>query len=381
MLKFFFAFWSNCIGFLELIGLPLAVISLAIILFYYLYFFIKLHFYKSKSSAYNQPISIIICAKNELDNLRKNLPIILEQNYFDFEVIVVNDQSIDESIFFLDQLAKQNKHLVVVDIDNFVTHSLGKKFALTLGIKTAKYEHLLLTDADCIPNSKNWIQQMSSNFNNAAIILGYGSYEKKKGLLNKIIRFDTFNVAQQYLSFALVGQTYMGVGRNLAYKKSLFFDNKGFASHIHIPSGDDDLFIQEIALKSTVTIEILEDSHTTSEVIQNWKDWIYQKRRHLSTGPLYRTKFKILLALYPLAQLLFLLSIIFLIISKTDLLYIIILLGVKLLISYLVNYKTMQRLNVFDLYWIHPLYEILHLLIQGNFVLLNLFRKPKKWSR
>ena len=173
----------------------------------------------------------------------------------------------------------------------------------------------------------------------------------------------------------------MGVGRNLAYKKSLFFDNKGFASHMHIASGDDDLFIQEIALNSTVAIEILEDSHTTSEVIQSWKNWIYQKRRHLSTGPLYKPKFKILLALYPLAQFLFLLSIIFLIISKTDSLYVIILLGVKLLISYLANYKTMKRLNVRDLYWIHPLYEVLHLLIQGNFVLLNLFRKPKKWSR
>ena len=197
MLKFFSSFCNNYIDFLELISLPLAVISLSIILSYYLYFFIKLHFYKSKSTASNQPISIIICAKNELDNLRKNLPIILEQNYFNFEVIVVNDQSIDESIFFLDQLAKQNKHLVVVDIDDFVTHSLGKKFALTLGIKTAKHEHLLLTDADCIPNSKNWIKQMSSNFNNADIILGYGSYAKQKGLLNKIIRFDTFNVAQQ----------------------------------------------------------------------------------------------------------------------------------------------------------------------------------------
>ena len=223
MLKFFFAFWSSCVGFLELISLPLAIISLSILLFYYLYFFINLRFNKSKSPSFNQPISIIICAKNELDNLRKNLPIILAQDYSNFEVIVVNDQSSDESKFFLDELAKQNKHLVIVDIDDFVTHGLGKKFALTLGIKTAKHEYLLLTDADCMPNSKDWVKQISSNFNNAEIILGYGSYEKKKGLLNKIIRFDAFNLAQQYLSFALAGQTYMGVGRNLAYKKSLFF--------------------------------------------------------------------------------------------------------------------------------------------------------------
>ena len=381
MFKFFSFFWNNCVGFLELISFPLAIISLSVLLFYYLYFFINLRFNKSKSSSFNQPISIIICAKNELDNLRKNLPIILAQNYSNFEVIVVNDQSSDESNFFLDNLATKNKHLVLVDIDDFVTHGIGKKFALTLGIKTAKHEYLLLTDADCMPNSKDWAKQMSSNFNNAEIILGYGSYKKKKGLLNKIIRFDTFNLAQQYLSFALAGQTYMGVGRNLAYKKSLFFSNKGFASHIHIPSGDDDLFIQEIAPKSTVTIETSEDAHTTSEVIQTWKDWIYQKRRHLSTAPSYKAKFKVLLVLYPLAQLLFLLSVISLFIFKASLLSIIILLSLKLFIPYLANYKIMKQLNVQDLYWIHPLYEVLHLLIQGNFVLLNLFRKPKKWSR
>ena len=176
-----------------------------------------------------------------------------------------------------------------------------------------------------MPNSKDWAKQMSSNFNNAEIILGYGSYEKKKGLLNKIIRFDAFNVAQQYLSFALSGKTYMGVGRNLAYQKSHFFDNKGFATHIHIPSGDDDLFIQEIATQKTIAIEISEDAHTTSEVIQSWKDWIYQKRRHLSTAPLYKTKFKVLLLLYPLAQLLFFSSVVLLIIFKTDLLYVIVL--------------------------------------------------------
>ena len=372
---------TNCVGFFELISLPLAVISLSVLLFYSFYFFIKLHFYKSKNSSFSKPISIIICAKNELDNLRKNLPIILAQNYFNFEVLVVNDQSSDESTFFLNELAKENKHLIIVNIDDFVTHGLGKKFALTLGIKTAKHEHLLLTDADCIPNSKDWVKQMSSNFNDAEIILGYGSYEKKKGLLNKIIRFETFNVAQQYFSYALAEKTYMGVGRNLAYTKSLFFDNKGFASHIHIPSGDDDLFIQEIAPNSTVAIEMANDGQTTSEVIKSWKDWIYQKRRHLSTAPLYKAKFKVLLGLYPLAQLLFLVSIILLFIFKTSLLYILILLALKLLVSYIVNYKTMKRLNVYDLYWIHPIYETLNLLIQVNFVLLNLFKKPKKWRR
>ena len=383
MLNLLCDFLHKYMAFLEIIAYPLSIISLLVIIVYYLFIFIKLFFYNinKEKDLFHKPISVIICAKNELHNLRKNLPIILAQNYFNFEVIVVNDQSSDESIFFLDELSKKNQHLVVVDIDDFVTHPPGKKFALTLGVKTAKNEHILLIDADCIPNSKDWVKQMSSNFNDADIILGYGAYENKSGLLNKIIRFDTFNVAQHYLSFALLDQTYMGVGRNLAYKKSLFFENKGFASHIHIASGDDDLFIQEISKKGTVAIEISENSHTVSEVIENWRDWFFQKRRHLSTSPLYKARFKFLLALFPVFQLLFLLSLVIIFVSTEDNSYIVILLAIKLLISYCINYRLMKRLNVFDLYWAHPLYEILHLLIQGNFVLLNLLNKPEKWSR
>ena len=381
MHNIFYDFLNSFTHYIEVICFYMAFISLSLILFYYIYFFVRIILIKKNNSSFNKPISIIICAKNELNNLKNNLQFILDQNYSNFEVIVVNDQSSDDSINFLNKLAKKNKHLVIVEIDDFVKTTLGKKFALTLGIKTAKNEYLILTDADCIPDSKNWIKKMSSNFNQANIILGYGSYKKEKSFLNKIIRYDTFSIAQQYLSFALANQTYMGVGRNLAYKKSLFFSNKGFASHINIASGDDDLFIQEIANNSTVTIEPSNEAHTTSNTIKSWKDWIYQKRRHISTAPLYKMKFKILLSIYPISQLLFLLSIILLFILKSNINYIIILLSIKLMFSYIINYSTMRKLKVYDLYWLHPLYEVLHILIQVNFVLLNLFKKPVKWSR
>jgi len=358
-----------------------SIVSLGLLLFYYVYFFLKLNIHKASSLIFSEPISIIVCAKNELQNLRDKLPIILSQDYPNYEVIVVNDQSVDDTAVLLKEFEKQYPNLVVVTIDEHIKHWPGKKFALTLGIKTAKHEHLLLTDADCLPNSKNWVKQMCNNFAETDIILGYGGYEKKKGILNKLIRFDTFNVAQQYLSYALIGQAYMGVGRNMAYKKSLFFDNKGFANHMHIASGDDDLFIQEVAKKDNVSIEITEQAHTTSAVIEKWGEWVYQKRRHITTAPLYKIKFKVLLSLYPYAQLLFWVALFSLITLQAPLTITATLLGVKLLLSYLVNYKTMKALKVLDLYWIHPVYEIAHIYIQGIFVLLNLISKPKKWNR
>ncbi len=357
-----------------------ASLSLFILVIYTL-FFSKLTFLRSKTTAFNKPISIIICAKNEIVNLRSNLPNILDQNYPRFEVIVVNDQSNDGSDIFLKELKKEYKDLVIVSIGKHVNKHIGKKFALTLGIKTAKYDYLLLTDADCLPNSKNWAQLMCNNFKTTDIILGYGGYKKRRGILNRVIRFDTFNVAQQYLSYALAGSAYMGVGRNMAYKKSLFFNNKGFANHIHIPSGDDDLFIQEVATKDNVAIEINVEAHTSSEVIENWKEWSYQKRRHLTTAPLYKTKFKVSLVIYPYSKFVFWSALSLLFILKGPITITIILLSVKLLMSYLVNYKLMKQLNLIDLYWLHPFYELIHLLLEGIFVFLNLINKPKEWSR
>jgi len=361
--------------------IAVAIFNLSIVVGYSIYFFSKLTFFKSNTTPFNKPISIIICAKNEADNLKNHLPKVLGQDFPEFEVVVVNDQSKDGTAAVLKNFEQNYPDLVVVTIDHHIKRWPGKKFALTLGIKTAKHEYLLLTDADCLPNNDNWAKKMSSNFHRSEIVLGFGGYQKRKGLLNKIIRFDTFNVAQQYLSYALSGFTYMGVGRNMAYKKSLFFENKGFAKHLHIPSGDDDLFIQEVAKKDNVSVEISTDSHTISSVIESWKEWSYQKRRHITTAPLYKTKFKLLLSIFPYAQFFFWTAIIMLFVLKAPLAITATLLGVKLLVSYLVNYKPMKQLNTIDLYWIHPVYEVFHLLVQGIFVLLNLINKPKNWSR
>lgn len=347
-------------------------------LFYLFYFFQKLNQHKKSKNLFFPDVSVIICAKNEAKNLKKNLPVILNQNYTNYEVIVVDDQSNDETKYVLKDLKERFEKLKIVTIEDNVHHRRGKKFALTLGIKTAKFEYVLLTDADCIPNSKRWISEMIQAAHNKDIVLGYSNYEKKKGILNKLIRFDTFIIGANYLSFVLTNQTYMGVGRNLCYKKSIFFNNKGFASHIHLPSGDDDLFIQEVAKAGNTTISIHKDSHTTSEVIEEWKLWMNQKRRHITTSSLYKPSLKILLLLFPLSQLSFWIITIFML--QQELFFaLIIALVIKFSSSYIVYYHLMRKLDVRELYILHPFYEILNIIIQGFFVLLNILNKPKNW--
>ena len=277
--------------------------------FYYLFFFIRFAFYKPKSRITSQthPVSVIICARDEAANLTKNLPGALLQQYSTtHEVIVVNDNSYDETKYLLEEFQRTFKQLHIVELKQEAKLIPGKKFPLSVGIKTAKYEIVLLTDADCVPATEHWLRMMQETYSEGTeIVLGYGAYHKKKGLLNKVIRWETFNTALQYFSYALAGIPYMGVGRNLSYKKEIFFRHKGFSSHNKIPSGGDDLFINMAATSSNTKININKDAFTLSDPPKTWGQWWRQKSRHYSTGKYYRPLHKFLLALYSLTHFLF----------------------------------------------------------------------------
>tara|TARA_B100000902_G_C27249551_1_gene884483 strand:- start:253 stop:1308 length:1056 start_codon:yes stop_codon:yes gene_type:complete len=273
-----------------------------------LYFIIiiqrKLAFLKppKKNGQIRVPVSIIIAARNESDKLFHNLPKILTQKYDVFEVIVVNHQSIDNSKDILEAFSKQNEHLKIVELAEDKHLRTGKKLPLTIGVKAAKYEHLIFTDADCTPNSDRWIEKISEKFHGGKeIVLGYGPMLESAGLLNKLIRFDTAWIGINYLSMALNNQPYMGVGRNLAYTKSAFFSVDGFKSHYSISSGDDDLFIQEAVKKNGYTIEISPDTFMYSPAKKTMNDWFKQKSRHYQTTHRYPFIKKLLLAIYPIS--------------------------------------------------------------------------------
>ncbi|MEI9942709.1 MAG: glycosyltransferase [Chitinophagaceae bacterium] len=207
---------------------------------------------------------------------------------------------------FLQELKKKFKSLNVVELTQEAKLISGKKYPLSIGIREAKYEILLLTDADCVPASEFWIEKMQSAYDEKTeIVLGYGAYHKTSGLLNKLIRFETFHTALQYLSYAMAGMPYMGVGRNLSYKKDLFLRNKGFASINHIPSGDDDLFVNKVATKTNTAVMIDSDAVTRSIPKTTWKDWLKQKSRHYTTARFYKPVHKFLLGVYFFSQFLF----------------------------------------------------------------------------
>ena len=352
------------------IVLIISLVALLIQLIYHLGIFSRFVFFKAKEVKTDfAPVSVIICARNEADNLELYLPVILAQDYPDYEVIVVNDCSTDNTEDVLEKLKTDYQRLRVTTIREDKKFSHGKKIAVTIGIKSAKNDRLLFIDGDCKPESNQWLKLMAGHFSDTtSIVLGYGGYFNQPGFLNKYVRYDTMMIALQYFSFALLRIPYMGVGRNLGYKKSLFFAGSGFSRHFHLASGDDDLFVNENATKTNTEIEFSYDSHTRTTAKETFSRWYFQKKRHFTTSRLYKPLHKILLTLEPVSRLLFYVSFIILLFNAVYRPWILILFAFRLLVLLFNTKKTMIRLNEKNLLVYSFLFDIISLFI--NFGLL-----------
>lgn len=363
------------------------LLALALVhLFYYWGVFSRFAFAKSKEISESEcpPVSIVVCARDEYANLKNFLPKLLEQDYPEFEVLVVNDFSSDDSDILLEEMKKKYSHLHTFTLSQHLNFFSGKKFPLSLGIKAAKYDHLLLTDADCYPRTNQWIRHMMSEYDeNTELVLGYGGYERRKGFLNILIRYETIKTAMQYFGYAKKGMPYMGTGRNLSYTKKLFFGSGGLVSHYVVASGDDDLFVNHVANAENTRMVFHEDSHTLSLPKTSFSAWFRQKSRHLTAGRLYKKSHKRWLGLYALSRtLLYLTFVAALLILHKPLMWIvpISILLVVMLSQIIVTEKVAQKLEEKNLGWLSPLLELIFVIFEPLWVLKNLLSKKNSWK-
>ncbi|MFV8353530.1 glycosyltransferase [Flavobacterium sp. XS2P14] len=350
---------------------------------YYLGVFGKFAFAKVQQITPKRiPISLIVCAKNEEDNVLNFIPLLAEQNYPDYEIVLIDDASSDATLDVFEDFEKQYSNIRLVKVQNNEAFWGNKKYALTLGIKAAKKEYLLFTDADCYPTSKDWITAMSSQFTmQKTIVLGYGKYEKiPNSFLNKVIRYETLLTAVQYFSWAKIGHPYMGVGRNLAYKKDEFFNVNGFIEHMQVRSGDDDLFINQAANGKNTTIAYAAESFTLSKPKTSYTDWLIQKRRHVATAQYYKPLDQLQLGTFYCSQLLFLLLPIVLLAFQFQWILVLSLIALRYIVAWIVVGFSAGKLKENDIKFWFPLVEIALILTQINIFIANIFSKPIHWK-
>lgn len=291
----------------HLILLGLLFAAFMVQAWYWLGYYRRAAFAKQDNAApvtHLPPLSVVICARNEAENLAMFLPDVLRQDYPSFEVVVVNDCSEDGTDDVLGSLMKQYPHLKVSMIQKDPGFRHAKKLAMLIGIKASKNDLLVFTDADCRPASPRWLREVSAAAlrENTDIVIGYGGYMPGKGLLNRYIRYETMFIAMQFFGMALAGKPYMGVGRNLAYRKTFFFEKGGFGPHNHIISGDDDLFVNRNSTPDNCSVMMTKDSFTHSVAARTITEWAKQKRRHLTAAAYYKNSDKLRLFLEPFSR-------------------------------------------------------------------------------
>ncbi len=348
-------------------------------------FFRKLAFYKPIPLKEHSwlPVSVIVCARNEKENLEKLIPEILNQNYPNFELIIADDGSWDGTSDWLDELKKNTQNLKVVHLSEEMKRDRkGKKFALTLAIKAASSELILLTDADCTPASNLWIKHMVEPYHKNSqveIVIGHSPFIRKKGLLSIMNIMENSFTATSYLSSALNNKSYMGVGRNLSYKKSLFFKIKGFASHHHIAGGDDDLFVQEASNKSNTDVSIHPDSFVFTHSKSTFLSWFQQKKRHNFIGKYYKSQYKWKLGFFSFSHAMLWISFLVSLFLPNAWIVSSALMLIYFLIKFPLIYMAFNKLKVKNFAFLMPVFDFMFLVYNLIFGIAIIFYKQKKW--
>lgn len=367
-----------------LLSLFLLFIVVVVVQFvYYIVIFGKFSFAKLQTSTPKTiPISVIVCAKNEVENIKKVVPLLAKQNYQSFEIVLIDDASSDGTLDIFEEFEKKYSNIKIVKVENNEAFWGNKKFALTLGIKAAKYDYLLFIDASSYPTSNDWITSMSSQFTaKKNIVLGYGAYEKvPNSFLNKIIRFETLLTATQYFSWAKIGKPYMGVGRNMAYKREEFFKTSGFINHMKLRLGDDDLFINQAATSTNTSICYAPNSFTYSRAKTTYQSWFLQKRRHAYTAKYYKIFDKNQLRIFYSTQLLFLVLPVILLTFQFQWIAVVIIIGLRYIFTGVTLGFAATKLKEKDVMYWFPLLEIILIFTQLNILLTNMFNKPLQWK-
>ena len=285
-------------------------VCLVIQLLYHWGVFSKVAFYKRnarpKLDEELEPVSVVLCARDAYEYLVELIPALLKQDYPDFEIVVVNDCSDDETEEYLKDLERREPKVKPVQLKQHLNFFNGKKFPLSMGIKSAQNDLIVLTDCNCTPVNDQWLRSVVNRYNNRTeIVIGYSPYVQKKSCLNRIMRFDALQNGLLYLSAALNRHPYMGIGTNLSYRKELFYRNKGFISHYTTSVGDDDLFISQVATKQNTEVLIDAENTILTTPPRTFRLWMRQKSSRYSTVRQYDLRARLSLSLFYGTQLLF----------------------------------------------------------------------------
>ena len=359
------------------------LVATVVQLLYHVLIFIRIWFYKESEHFNYEPVSVIVSSKNQLDDLRSNLIYFLDQEYPKFEVIVINDASSDGTDDYLEELQKKYDYLKVVTntIQENDRFNKGKKFGITLAIKSATHDNLLFSDADSYPSSTQWIKKMQASVSSKnQIVLAYSRLEKRKGLFNRLLRYESLYEGLLSFSCSLCGFPLLAQRRNIAYNRGLFFSINGFFSHLNLSRGEAKLFVDEASNSRNTAVCLSADAMTLSNKQKSYLEWFYHKRSYFHLVKRLRFSSLLILGMNFFSQLIFWLLIPILLIYQINTKWVLLAFSLRFCMQYIVYWKMCKFTNEYGLLWFLPLYEISLMLIHFMLYLSTFIKKVHDWD-
>jgi biofilm PGA synthesis N-glycosyltransferase PgaC len=326
------------------------------------------------------PVSVIVYTRNQASVLPAHLDTILEQDYPDFEVVLVNDCSWDETDDFLRDFAPQHARLKVVNVPEQDRFRTNKKFAISMGIKAAQYEHLLFNQVGAIPQSKKWIKEMQANFDTGAeLLVGHTVLKPGKGLGRFFARYDLFISSLNALAFAKKGKAYLASGCNMAYLKSVFFRGKGFAAHMHIPFGEDQFFVNQHAHSKNTRVEIRPGAQVKTDDYEGFGQHVKFRLKQMRAIDSYNFLRKLMLGVQSASALLFYVFLVLLFALGFDWRLLLAAYLLRLLVFFAVYFKVFKTLGYRDLKWWFPVLDFFYCLYLFVLSVMLVFNTNSQW--
>jgi hypothetical protein len=293
---------------------------------------------------------------------------------------VADDNSDDGSDELLEKLTEQHANLRVVKLTQSLNWFKGRKFPLSLGIKSANHDVLLLTDIQFRPAGKNWISELAGSYSeNTEIVLGYATYDTSSKL-NKWLRFMAFYDGLVYLSMALSGRTFKGIGSNLSYRKSLFYRHKGFSSHYVINAGDDELFVNRTATGRNVRIQVSGNSMVKSAKPVSLLQWLAKEKTRLSIRRYFKFSHRALISVFSTSTFLFYLIFILLLLLQIQWPVVVGLFAVRFISQMIIFGLAQKRLSEKNLLLLSPFFEVILVLVDLFIWIRLLLSKKSTWN-
>ncbi len=347
--------------------------------FYYLGIFTGFAFSKpSENNPKKIPVSVIVQAKNQAEEMKKLLPVLLNQNYHTFELVLVNNASTDETLDVFKEFASYVPYVRIVNVQNNEAFWGSKKYALTLGIKASSYEYLLFLDGKDHIGSPDWILQMSSHFTlNKTIVMGVSQYPKTKGFFNKFLRFDLAFSQLQSFAWSKLGQPFSTELPNLGYKKEVFYNVNGFIDHMNIANFTNELFLNQAATHKNTAICEWNEVAVTLTAPKNFSSFSAIKKRQSKLLSTYAFSQQFKIRLFNCSLFAFYLIAILLLILQTEWIITTALIVFRFILAWAVTAKSLQKFRQRDVVWLFPILEPVQIFIQLNVFMSNLGSKSK----